>query len=117
MFLKNKKTKDKEKLAELGGATSSGTSSSLSTTSDGASPSDANINLANATILVGQRAVLNATIIKPCESERGFGINRTSADLVCMINKGKAKTQLVELEKKLATIGYKLDAIGQLVKI
>ena len=112
LFLKNKKVKDLSKLDEMGGATTGGTSSggttsSLSTTSDGVAPSDANINLANATLLVGQRADLKKKINQKC----GF------ADPKCINERNNAKTQLVELDKKLATLGYKVDAIGQLVKI
>jgi hypothetical protein len=112
LFLKNKKAKDLSTLAELGGATPSGattggTTLSLSTTSDGVAPSDANLNLTNATLLVGQRADLKKKINQKC----GF------ADPKCINERNNAKTQLVEIDKKLATLGYKVDAIGQLVKI
>ena len=129
LFLRSKKSKDKDKLAlaemqnatvgvASGGATSGGASSSLSTTSDGVSPSDANINLANATILVGQRDILVGKTKEPYTQSRS-GNQRTDilayAKYLSVIR--TANTQLVELDKKLATLGYKVDAIGQLVKI
>ena len=135
LFLKNKKAKDLAKLDEIGGATtggtttggttSGGTSSSLSTTTDGVTPSDANLNLANATVLVGQRAILNATANKSClglyDSSLGSGwgvdLNKNREYNSCQSSKFVAKKQLVELDKKLATLGYKVDATGTLVKI
>jgi hypothetical protein len=141
LFLKNKKAKDLAKLDEIGGATtggattggtttggttSGGTTSNLSTTSDGVSPSDANLNLANATILATQRKTLNATANKSClglstnTTIGGFGTGtpfNIGASSSCNAEKLGAKKQLVELDKKLATLGYKVDAIGQLVKI
>ena len=112
LFLKNKKAKDLAKLDEIGGNTSGGTTlggttTNLSTTSDGVAPSDANLNLTNATLLVAQRVDLKKKINQKC----GF------ADPKCINERNNAKTQLVELDKKLATLGYKVDAIGQLVKI
>ena len=99
LFLKNKKKKDLLKLAEaekiaeidkqLGGTKSGGTTTS-----------DANLNLANATILATERKTI---IAQP--------ISRTS------LNIQRRKLKLEELDKKLATLGYKVDAIGQLVKI
>ncbi len=140
LFLKNKKAKDLAKLDEIGGATiggattggttsggttSGGTTSSLSNTSDGVTPSDANLNLANATVLVGQRAILNATANKSClglyDSSLGSGwgvdLNKNREYNSCQSSKLVAKKQLVELDKKLANLGYKVDANGQLVKI
>ena len=104
------------------GATSGGATSSLSNTSDGVSPSDANINLANATVLVGQRAILVAKTKQRCVhvSNYGFGWGQTRNDPnydQCNSAKLGAIKQLPELDKKLATLGYKVDAIGQLVKI
>ena len=127
LFLKNKKAKDLAKLDEIGGTTPSGTTPSGTTPSgttsgDGVTPSDANLNLANATVLVGQRAILVAKTKEPFVrkpqirdpftgmlSDSGFG---TWANA-----KNTAQKQLIELDKKLATLGYKVDAIGQLVKI
>jgi hypothetical protein len=142
LFLKNKKAKDLAKLDELGGATSGGatsggttssgttsggTTSSLSNTSDGVTPSDANLNLANATILATQRKTLNATANKSClglssnTTIGGFGTGtpffNIGASSSCNAEKLVAKNKLIELDKKLATLGYKVDAIGQLVKI
>jgi LPXTG-motif cell wall-anchored protein len=148
LFLKNKKEKDLSKLAELGGTTtggtttggttsggttsggttsggttSGGTTPSLSTVSDGVTPSDANLNLANATILVGQRANLVAKTKQYCGTYvfRSFGsgipLNVNDEYNRCEGEKSIAKKQLPELDKKLATLGYKVDAIGQLVKI
>ena len=103
--------------------TSAGTTPVLSTTSDGVSPSDANLNLANATVLVSQRAVLVAKMKAELRSASisvgGFvgglqtDIERTKA----LASRVAAKKQLVELDKKLATLGYKVDATGALVKI
>jgi hypothetical protein len=152
LFLKNKKEKDLSKLAEIGGTTSGGTTTGgtksggtttggtksggtttggttsggtkppLSTVSDGVSPSDANLNLANATVLVGQRAILVAKTKQRCVhiSNYGFGWGQTRNDPnydQCNSAKLGAIKQLPELDKKLATLGYKVDAIGQLVKI
>ena len=157
LFLKNKKAKDLAKLNEIGGATtggattggattggattggattggttSGGTTSSLSNTSDGVTPSDANLNLANATVLVGQRANLVKSANKSCitlnfsgnsyayffgsgiYSSNSFASNSNSN---CVASRNFAKKQLVELDKKLATLGYKVDATGTLVKI
>jgi hypothetical protein len=102
--------------------TSAGTAV-LSTTSDGVSPSDANLNLANATVLVSQRAVLVAKIKAPLPSSTisvgGFigGVKTNPAYVSALASRESAKKQLVELDKKLATLGYKVDATGALVKI
>ena len=78
----------------------------LSTTSDGVSPSDANVNLANATVLAGERKILVG---------RATGTLKGEATTPSSRNKGKF--ELAELDKKLANLGYKVDAIGSLVKI
>jgi len=138
LFLQNKKKQDANKLAELdklggttpSGTTPSGTTSNLSTTSDGVAPSDANLNLANATVLVGKRAGLVSTASKSClQSFNPVTINPAMGGMfsgsssnnntyhLCIASKQGAKEQLVELDKKLAGLGYKVDAIGQLVKI
>ena len=113
LFLKNKKTKDLAELDILNATTStgikpSGTTSSLSTTSDGVSPSDANINLTNASALAGQRPPILAKI----NFAKRFGGSGNSRGIM-----EDAQNELAELDKKLATLGYKVDAIGQLVKI
>jgi hypothetical protein len=108
------------------GTTPSGTAPQLSTTSDGVSPSDANINLANATILVAERAVLQAKIKAPIPTSSGvptgggfaFGNSEaTKARAKALSLRELAKKQLVELDAKLAKLGYKVDAIGSLVRI
>ena len=136
LFLKNKKAKDLAELDTLGGTTPSGTTPSgttpdgttspLSTATDGVAPSDANLNLANATVEAGKRAILVSTANKSClglydsriggmMSGRPSDYNKAYDD--CTFEKINAKRQLVELDKKLAGLGYKVDAIGQLVKI
>ena len=102
----------------------------LSTTSDGVSPSDANLNLANATVLVGQRAELIKTIKRPIPSmiSMGYGgflgnanfqqtMQQTSVRASALALRKNAQTSLVELDKKLANLGYKVDATGKLVQI
>jgi hypothetical protein len=124
LFLKNKKEKDLLKLAEaeklteidkLGGTTSGGTTSG-GTTSGGTTTTDANLNLANATILASQRPALVAQTKRlPSSLFGGNTSTMTMASQSASIN--LAKKKLEELDKKLATLGYKVDAIGQLVKI
>jgi hypothetical protein len=136
LFLKNKQSKDALKVSELAdkvsgttstgttstGTTSTGTTSNLSTTSDGVSPSDANLNLANATVLVGKRAVLIANANQNCVRKPinlgGWGSVSLDLDYAnCLGQIKTAKIKLVELDKELAKLGYKVDANGQLVKI
>ena len=111
LFLKNKKAKDLSKLDELGGtttggATTGGTTSSGTTLGDGVAPTDAYPNLANATVLVGQRGFLQGQL------------NQDWADwTVFNIRKKPLKGQIAELDIKLAKLGYKVDATGTLVKI
>ena len=107
--------------------TPSGTAPQLSTTSDGVSPSDANINLANATILVGDRKrIVSATKVSclrggSIPSGGGFGLGSSMSvgaiTASCEASKQLAKKQLVELDAKLAKLGYKVDATGSLVRI
>jgi LPXTG-motif cell wall-anchored protein len=105
----------------LSGSTSgqSGSGSSQQT-----SPSDANINLANATVLVGQRAILVAKIKAPLPSTGfsigGWGTSQSEAEKArtrAIVAREVAKKELVELDKKLAILGYKVDANGSLVRI
>ena len=140
LFLKNKKKKGISKLAELGGetsgettsggttsggTTSGGTRPPLSTTTDGVTPSDANLNLANATVLVGKRADLVALtkpkLVIPSFSGGGFmgGINlaQAQANASQSATIQIAKVKLAELDAQLAKLGYKVDATGTLVKI
>jgi hypothetical protein len=100
LFFKNKKAKDLAKLDEIGGATPSGTTSNLSNTSDGVSPSDASINLSNAVVLVFRRRILYRDVSKGGLYEKRY------------------KSELEEIDKKLATLGYKVDNNnGLLIKI
>ena len=150
MFLKNKKAQDALLSGSLpatnqGGATTpSGTTTPtggattttptgggattppLSTTSDGVSPSDANLNLANATVLVAERKGLVARakascLSQPTLSSGGFvsGTTMSAAGISasCQASRELAKKQLVELDAKLAKLGYKVDATGTLVKV
>ena len=133
LFLKNKKAKDLAKLDEIGGTTPSGTTpsgttSGGTTSGDGVAPTDANLNLANATILASQRkTLLGQTKPNLSLSSLGGGIlgggmfGNTMAQAQASANQSasiqSAKIRLAELDKKLATLGYKVDAIGQLVKI
>jgi hypothetical protein len=143
LFLKNKKAKDLAELDKLGGTTTGGTTSGgattggttpsgttpsgttppLSTATDGVAPSDANINLANATVLVAKRNNL-----KPCSSELsfsggggyGYGGSGGSVSIGAEITTASREERikiLAELDKKLADLGYKVDANCQLVKI
>jgi hypothetical protein len=133
LFLKNKKAKDLAKLDEIGGTTPSGTTpsgttSGGTTSGDGVAPTDANLNLANATILATQRKTLVAQT-KPNLSLSsgnlfggglfGGGNPMTTGQVGAnpQVSIQSAKIRLAELDKKLATLGYKVDAIGQLVKI
>ena len=133
LFLKNKKAKDLAKLDEIGGTTPSGTTpsgttSGGTTSGDGVAPTDANLNLANATILASQRkTLLGQTKPNLSLSSLGvgmfsggmFGNNMAQAQAGANVQASiqSAKIRLAELDKKLATLGYKVDAIGQLVKI
>jgi hypothetical protein len=109
LFLKNKKKQDTNTLAELSGTTSGGTTSGGTTggtTSNSLSLCDDYPNLAKATVLVGQRGFLQGQI------------NQNWADFTTFnIRKKPLKPQIEELDKKLATLGYKVDATGSLVKI
>ena len=137
LFLKNKKAKDLAELNKLGGATTGGTTtggttsggtttggttSGGSTTSDGVSPSDANINLANATILVNEIKAIDKEYNTPFRGEKYV---RGSTNLFQTTPEYKAYQRMkvtykIRREPKvteLAKLGYKVDAIGQLVKI
>jgi hypothetical protein len=140
MFLKNKKAQDALLSGSLpatnqGGATTpSGTTTPtggattttptgggattppLSTTSDGVSPSDANLNLANATILVAERAVLQAKIKAPLPKMLEFG-KLNPEHTKALTSRALAQKQLVALDANLAKLGYKVDATGALVKV
>ena len=94
--------KDLLKLAEMGGATPSGTTPS-GTTSGGTTKSDA-LNLANANSLAQER---KGVFAKANE--------RTNMGNIIFVK--KAKERLVQLDSQLASLGYKVDATGLLVKI
>jgi hypothetical protein len=112
------------------GTTTSGTTTSggsttpnLSTQSDGVSPSDANINLANATILVGEIKKLDKEYATPFRGEKYIiGSQKKYSD---RLPEFKAYEQMRALYKskreakvsELAKLGYKLDATGTLVRI
>ncbi len=110
--------------------TPSGTAPQLSTTSDGVSPSDANLNLANATVLVGDRkrivSATKASCLGGSSVPSGGGFSNVWGSSVssvgasyasCLGSRELAKKQLVELDAKLAKLGYKVDATGTLVRI
>ena len=104
-----------------------GTTPNLSTQSDGVSPSDANINLANATVLVAERKNLVTATKASCLGKGGmnysggFGLGgqmSSSATFAkCVSSRELAKKKLVELDANLAKLGYKVDATGTLVRI
>jgi hypothetical protein len=137
MYMKNKKAQDNLLSGSLPATTPSGTPPKgtppkgnapsgtppvLSTESDGVNPSDANLNLANATVLVGKRTVLYAKMKAPfikrpqirdswtgMLSDSGFGDYARGVQ--------SAQKGIVEIDKKLANLGYKVDATGSLVRI
>jgi hypothetical protein len=144
MYMKNKQAQDALLTGSLpatnqgGTTTPSGTTTTtssttpsgtppLSTTSDGVSPSDANLNLANATVLVAERKGLvaraNASLLGSVRGGISFGgglmggMNTGAVDINKAAAKELAKKQLVELDAKLAKLGYKVDATGALVKV
>ena len=128
LFLKNKKAKDLAKLDELGGTTSGGTTSggttpSLSNTSDGVAPSDANINLANATILVAEIKAIDKEYNTAFRGEKyvkhsGFiTTQRTPEYNAYTLMRATYKQRREAKVSELAKLGYKVDATGTLVKI
>jgi hypothetical protein len=94
----------------------------LSTTSDGVNPSDANVNLANATILAGERKLVFAQANARPYSNTPVTYGALGSPIYGEINTNvfkirDAKLKLIELDKKLANLGYKVDATGSLVRI
>ena len=100
----------------------------LSTTSDGVSPSDANLNLANATVLVAERKGLVARAKASCLRSGassvpsgggllGSTMSSSASYTSCASSRELAKQQLVALDANLAKLGYKVDATGALVKV
>jgi hypothetical protein len=134
MFMKNKKAQNALLSGSLPATPTSGIPplattplssnqvGNLSTTTDGVSPSDANLNLANATVLVGQRVILVEKTKAKLPSTGGFSIGGWGSPISTLTTSNygaiqKAKKELVELDAKLAKLGYKVDATGALVKI
>ena len=125
LFLKNKKAKDLAKLNEIGGATTGGATtggntSSLSNTSDGVAPSDANLNLANATVLANEIKAIDKEMSTPFMGQKTVGGMFGNETPEYRAYNYMAATYKIRREPKvteLAKLGYKLDAIGQLVKI
>jgi len=142
LFLKNKKKKDLLKLAEAGGTTSSGTTSggttssgtttggttsggttsSLSNTSDGVSPSDANINLTNATFLANEIKAIDKEFNTPFNGEKTVRGSTRMFDYTIEYKEYQTMQRTYRIRRELkvselAKLGYKVDAIGQLVKI
>ena len=139
LFLKNKKAKDLAELDKLGGTTPSGTTPSgttpsgttsggttsggatppLSTTSDGVSPSDANINLANANNLASVIKAIDIEFNTPFKGQKTISWNsfdtKEYSDYKRMIRTYSIRRN--EKVSELAKLGYKVDAIGNLVKI
>jgi len=144
MYMKNKQAKDALLSGSLpatnqGGATTpSGTTTPtggattttptgggattppLSTVSDGVSPSDANLNLANATILVAERATLQTKIKAPLPKmqDSTSGSYKVKPEYTRALSfRALAQQQLIALDANLAKLGYKVDATGALVKV
>ena len=99
-----------------------GTTPNLSTQSDGVSPSDANINLANATILVAEIKAIDKEYNTPFRGQQKIiGCVSISCDtpeykkykLMRATYKVRREPKVTELAK----LGYKVDATGTLVRI
>lgn len=146
MYMKNKQAQNALLTGSLpatnqGGATTSGTTtptggattttptggsttSNLSTQSDGVSPSDANINLANATILVAEIKAIDKEYATPFRGEikiigsTGFGgVNETPEYKAYNRMRATYKVRREPKVTELAKLGYKVDATGTLVKV
>jgi len=135
LFLKNKKAKDLAELDKLGGTTPSGTTPSgttpsgttppLSTTSDGVSPSDANINLTNANNLASELKAIVKEGNTPFKGEKTVRGCSMYSPTLCRTSEYKEYEQMQTTYTRrrdakvseLAKLGYKVDAIGNLVKI
>jgi hypothetical protein len=113
------------------GTTTSGTTTSggsttptLATQSDGVSPSDANVNLANATLLVAEIKAIDKEYNTPFRGERKIigsvgwgGVNETPEYKAYNRMRATYKIRREPKVTALAKLGYKLDAIGSLVRI
>ena len=125
LFFKPKKAlkdslNESDKNTTTSGGTTSGGTTSGGTTSGGTTISDANINLANATILASERKTLvQQTKRRPLSVLVGGTFANTNA--ITMANEtariNLVKKKIAEIDKKLAALGYKVDATGQLLKI
>ena len=131
LFFKNKKAKDLAKLDELGGAISGGTTAGGTTaggtTSGGTTPSssttsNADINLANATIIASEIRAIDKQYNSPFVGQRYKSgvpsiLNETPEYKAHRMMRATYKIRREPKVAELAKLGYKLDAIGQLVKI
>ena len=113
------------------GTTTSGTTTSggsttptLATQSDGVSPSDANVNLANATLLVAEIKAIDKEYNTPFRGERKIigsvgwgGVNETPEYKAYNRMRATYKIRREPKVTALAKLGYKLDATGTLVRI
>jgi hypothetical protein len=134
MYIKNLKAKNDLLSGSLPATTRSGTPSlatpllatppngtppALSTESDGISPSDANLNLANATVLASKRAmVVQKTYLRYTTSvQKDFLGNFKEVTTSNFVEAGRAKEELKKIDAKLAKLGYKVTSGGRLVKI
>jgi hypothetical protein len=111
-----------------GGATTTtptggSTTPNLSTQSDGVSPSDANLNLANATILVAEISAIDKEYATPFRGEEkiigcmGYAICETPEYYAYNRMRATYKIRRDPKVTALAKLGYKLNATGALVKI
>jgi hypothetical protein len=102
------------------GTTSGGTKPPLSTVSDGVSPSDANLNLANATFIANEIKAIDKEMSTPFMGQKTVGGMFGKETPEYRAYNMMSATYKIRREPKvteLAKLGYKLDAIGQLVKI
>jgi hypothetical protein len=103
-----------------GGAT---TTPTLATQSDGVSPSDANVNLANATILVAEISAIDKEYATPFRGETkiigciGYAICETPEYKAYNRMRATYKIRREPKVTALAKLGYKVDATGSLVRI
>jgi hypothetical protein len=98
-----------------------GTPPALSTESDGISPSDANLNLANATVLASKRAIVfkkaYGGLRYTTSVQKDFLGNFKEVTTSNFVEVGRAKEELKKIDANLAKLGYKVTSGGRLVKI
>jgi hypothetical protein len=105
MYMKNKKAQDDLLSGSLPTTTPSGTAPSgaqtpnLSNVSDGVSPSDANLNLANANTLMGKINNLRTIAMRKCAFNQG----------TCIRERNDAIRELPKVIYQLSSLGYKFD--------